>query len=174
MVAPPGSNADRQRRAAKADFESGASAGRAGRLVWALRGKRSIDIPSKEMLQTVLAGLVAATDKTLQQLRSMSGFNILDFSPVGNSGELSVADHFDLTCDAVIRVLKFGLTAGDHADAFAMARLQPIEGAMLSARALLRMQLLRHQGEFADSASRHVMSDLPNEDLRHWSNAVMT
>ena len=33
---------------------------------------------------------------------------------------------------------------------------------MLVARARMRMQLLRHQGEFADQASGAILSDLPN------------
>ncbi|CAB1107372.1 unnamed protein product [Ectocarpus sp. CCAP 1310/34] len=172
-AAAPGSDADRQRRFAKAEFESTASAWRAGRLMWALRGKRGIDVPNKETLQTMMGGTVTGTDKTLQQLRTMSGLNVLDFFPVGNSGELSVPDHFDLTCAAIVNVLKFGLSATSADNAAALARLLPMEQAMLSARGTLRMQALRHMGDFQGRGSRGTFADLPNDDFREWANAVM-
>ncbi|CAB1110735.1 unnamed protein product [Ectocarpus sp. CCAP 1310/34] len=172
-AAAPGSDADRQRRFAKAEFESTASAWRAGRLMWALRGKRGIDVPNKETLQTMMGGTVTGTDKTLQQLRTMSGLNVLDFFPVGNSGELSVPDHFDLTCAAIVNVLKSGLAATSADNAAALARLLPMEQAMLSARGTLRMQALRHVGDFPGRGSRGTFADLPNDDFREWANAVM-
>lgn len=71
-------------------------------------------------------------------------------------------------------MLKYGLTADVLGDAEALVRLQPLERAMLAARARLLMQLLRHKGEFVDQASRAILSDLPNLELRQWANAVMT
>lgn len=87
--AGPGiSVADRVRRAAKADFESHAAAWRAGRFPWAVRGQRGLDVHSKEMMQTVLVGLVECTDKVVHSLKPLSGFNVLDFCPVKFFGEL--------------------------------------------------------------------------------------
>ena len=73
-----------------------------------------------------------------------------------------------------MRVLKFGLRAEVPDDAASLARLQPLEASMLSARATFRMQLLRHHGEFSGAASREVLADLPNSDFRFFSNDLVT
>ncbi|CAB1097089.1 unnamed protein product [Ectocarpus sp. CCAP 1310/34] len=173
-AASPGSAADRERRAAKADFESNASAWRSGRTVWTLRSLRGFDLQSKETLKTVMAGFVECTDKVWHQLRYMSGFNVLEFFPDSERGEMSVADHFDMTCAAILRVLKFGLAPSVPEQAAALERLQPLETAMQEAQINLRMQLLRHHGAFSGQASRDILAGIPNEDFRQWSNEIMT
>eukprot|EP00903_Cladosiphon_okamuranus_P011873 g11154.t1 len=106
-------------------------------------------------------------------LKSLAGINVLDFHPpMSPSGkvEVSVPDHFGLACHAILLVLQLGLRVDVPADAESLARLQPLEAAMLEARATFLMQLLSHHGEFAGGVSREVLADLPNADFRAWSN----
>ena len=167
----PASHVESERRAAKAEFESSSAAWRAGRLMWAYRGQRGTD-NQRDLMATIVAGHIAFNDKVFTQLKSMAGFNVLDFCPVGRPSDLSITDHFDLMCESIMMVLKFGLQAGVQADAESLARLQPLEAAMLKARASFRMQLLSHHGDFEDAASREVLADIPNADMRVFSNQL--
>ena len=151
MVGLVAQDNDCERRAAKANFESALAAWRSGRLTWALRGQRGTD-NERNLISTILAGHVHFSDKVFTQLKSLAGFNVLDYFPMGRPGEISVTDSVDLMCDTIMGVLKFGLRADVPDDA----------ASMLSVRATFRMQLLRHHGEFNGAASREVLADLPN------------
>eukprot|EP00903_Cladosiphon_okamuranus_P019668 g18079.t1 len=164
----PGLSAsESERRAAKADFEAGCTVWRQFRTHWAIRGQRA-DM-AKDLVSTIVPDLIHLDDQNNTQLKVLAGIDVLDFyPPAGPSLKMlvSVADHFDLACGAIVRVLKFGLRAEVLADAESLARIQPIETAMLKARATFRTQFLLHQGDFQSGKARAVLADLPNSDFR--------
>lgn len=171
------SEEERQKKLAllmvRAEFDADGDAWRKGKLLWSLRGKRGISEFTTEFMGIVLVNLVSCSSAVLQQLKSMASINIFDYFPVGQKGEeISVADHFDLACSAIMTTLKYGLKANNADDAAVLVRLNPIEAAMLQGRATFRTNILQNRKQLAHQAARPILADMLNSDLADWAAAL--
>ncbi|CAB1105260.1 unnamed protein product [Ectocarpus sp. CCAP 1310/34] len=119
--------------------------------LWVLRGQRGPEPgPQEEDLQGLMGDIVQVTGDVLAQMRAFSSFDVKSFRPVGVARTSSIADNFDVTCEAVMRLLKFGLDSSTTAGAQSLQRLEPIATAMADARSRFRTTLVRNSDVFPD------------------------
>ena len=143
--------------------------------LWVLRGQRGPEPgPQKEDLQGLMGDIVHVTGDVLAQMRAFSSFDVKSFRPVGVARTSSIADNFDVMCEAVMRLLKFGLDPSTTAGAQSLRRLEPIATAMADARSRFRNVLVRNSDVFSDDYQRAALPRLPNEDFKIWTTEIIT
>ncbi|CAB1117886.1 unnamed protein product [Ectocarpus sp. CCAP 1310/34] len=143
--------------------------------LWVLRGQRGPEPgPQKEDLQGLMGDIIQLTGDVLAQMRAFSAFNVKSFRPAGVARTSSIADNFDVTCEAVMRLLKLGLDSSTTAGAQSLQRLEPIATAMADARSSFRTTLVRNCDVFPDEYQRVALPRLPNEDFKLWTTAIIT
>ncbi|CAB1096624.1 unnamed protein product [Ectocarpus sp. CCAP 1310/34] len=143
--------------------------------LWVLRGQRGPEPgPQKEDLQGLMSDIVHVTGDVLAQMRAFSSFDVKSFRPVGVARTSSIADNFDVMCEAVMRLLKFGLDSSTTAGVQSLRRLEPIATAMADARSRFRTTLVRNSDVFPDEYQRAALPRLPNEDFKLWTTAIIT
>ncbi|CAB1104568.1 unnamed protein product [Ectocarpus sp. CCAP 1310/34] len=107
-------------------------------------------------------------------MRAFSSFDVKCFRAVGVARTSSIADNFDVMCEAVMRLLKFGLDSSTTAGVQSLRRLEPIATAMADARSRFRTTLVRNSDVFPDEYQRAALPRLPNEDFKLWTTAIIT
>ena len=86
---------------------------------------------------------------------------------------LMVADSLDFLRQALVAVLSAGCFFGSDGDRYFRERVATIDSAFKSASADLRRHTLSNIILLSGSATRAVMSEMVNDDIRRWVNDLM-
>ena len=144
---------------------------------WLLRGRLPPNLgESAADIQSFVGESIDVTAGVAAQLRDVSNFDVSMYGPRADRPVdhlVFVADRLDLLRQALMAVLTVGLSADVADDRACLDRLAPVDVSFTSAAAGLRRHTLSSILLRYGSASRAVMSDMVNEDLRLWVNDLM-
>ena len=149
----------------------------ASRKHWVLRGRIPPNIgDSAADIQPFVGEAVNVTTAVATHLRVISDFDVRAYGPRAEGMVdhlLMVADRLDSLRQALVAVLSVGFSLDSDGDRYCRERVATIDAAFASASADLRRHTLSNIFLLSGPATRAVISEMVNDDLRLWVNDLM-
>ena len=172
MQRDPGSDGGSVSRAQWADAkdENAAWRNNAIRRFWILTAERPAMYNLKRPeLQAVLAEVTVVTDRVTNQLNTLTGFAVTGYMAEGDdtlaAGDMFLPEQMDVMVQSLMTVIGTVVESDTGVE-----RMQTLASAFREGADTLRVHCRKHRGKLRISASKNIMRDLVNEDVKSWSS----
>ena len=136
---------------------------------WILTAERPAMFNFKRSeLQAVLAEVTAVTDGVTNQLNTLTGFSVSDYMEEGDDtsavGDMFLPEQMDVMVQSLLTVIGTGVESDTGVE-----RMQTLIRAFHEGADTLRVHCRKHRGKLRIAASKNIMRDLVNEDVKSWA-----